>query len=98
MKKRKDRWVGISQKARRAYILARHKLQFKQWCTVVQARINMAKSRLDKKLLSVPKELKGLPVIPEQAPKTLKTADFFSRFIVWLKEFFTPAKALPTVK
>lgn len=93
MKKRKDRWVGISQKARRAYILARHKLQFKQWCTVVQARINMAKSRLDKKLLSVPKELKGLPVIPAQSyvPKP----GFFGRIFDWFKELFTPAKKLP---
>ena len=97
---KKNRWLGVSKEARRSYILARHKLTFEQWCTVVQTRINMAKSRLEKKIFSsnVPKKLKGLPVIPEQAPKTLKTADFFSRFIVWLKEFFTPAKALPTVK
>lgn len=97
MKHRKNRWTGVDKKARRSYILARHRLTFVQWCTVVQARINMANANLNKKILKskVPKKLRDLPVIPNQDHRVPKTAGFFNRLVNWFKELFTPAKALP---
>lgn len=95
MKRRKDRWVGVSPEAKRRFIKARHKLTFEEWCVVVQARINMTRERMNKKVKNVPKALKHLPVTPNQSitKKHVGIKERIQKMINWFYELFTPAKS-----
>jgi len=98
MKQKKNRWVGVSPKAKRRYIKARHNLSFDGWCLAVQTRLNIVKAQRDKKSIkktSIPKNLSNLPIIPNQNFKVAKYG-IFKRIGIWFKELFTPAKQLKT--
>ena len=98
MKKRKDRWIGVSTEARRAYILARHRLTFPKWCEVVQARINMTRVRKTGKAKSIPKKLKNLPVLPEIQPVSRNKVSIWVRIYNWFIELITPAETLNKIQ